>query len=113
MKIGQINGLNMKDSKEIIDSLNEIEGIKCNYYIKESLIEFKSIFTEIAISLGAGVVSGIVANKIYNFLNKKKEENKKISISIGNINIYQGDTITIVEEKINRIKNLDKNEKTD
>lgn len=102
---GQINGLNIEECHDFIKEIDNLEAVKCNYYIQESFIEFKSIFTPIIISFSVGVASGIVANVIYNFLKKKKDEGKNVSISIENVNIYFGDNTKTIEDKIKKLKN--------
>jgi hypothetical protein len=100
---GQINGLNVKEAKEFLDIMNNLKGVNCNYYVREDFIEFKSVFTPIIISIITGVASGLVANVIYDFLKKKSNEGKKVSISIGSINIFQNDNKGEIENKINGI----------
>lgn len=101
---GQINGLNLKESEEFLDLMRDIQGVECNYWIQESPIEFKAIFTPIVISFIQGVTIGLIANAIYDFLKSKKEEGKKVSISIGTINFYQNDNQGEISNKINELK---------
>ncbi len=96
----RINGLTEKESKEFIILMRKIDGVECNYYVRESVLEFKEIFTPIIISFGVGVASGVVANAIYDFLTKKKDEGKNVSISINTVNIYQNDNKGDIENKI-------------
>jgi len=110
---GQINGLNIKESKEFVEGIRNIGEVDCNYWVQESFIEYKPIFTPIVISFGVGVASGVIANFIYNFLKNKKDEGKKVSISIGSINIYQRDTINIIEDKINKINDKGETEENE
>lgn len=107
-KFGKINGLFPIEAKELLDNLNKVDGIKCSHYVRESaegIIEFKTIMAPIIISFGVSVASSIVGNIIYNFLQKKKEEGKKISINIENVNFYQNDNKGEIENKVNIIKN--------
>jgi len=98
---GQINGLNIKESKGFIEAMNNINGVGCKYHLQEQVIEFKAIFTPIIITFVTGVSVGLVANVIYDFLKKKKEEGKRVSVNIKDINISQEDNIGIIENKIN------------
>jgi len=104
-QIGQINGLSESESKEFLEIMNKIRGVECNYYIREDFLEFKSIFTPIVISILTGVASQIIANVIYEFLKKKKDEGKNVSISINKINIFQNDNKGEIENKINELVN--------
>lgn len=101
---GKINGLNAQESKEFLDLMRSIDGVECDYWLQEGIVEFKAIFTPIIISILQGVSVSLIAKAIYNFLKKKKEEGKKVSINIGTINIYQNDNLGEINNKIGELQ---------
>ncbi|MBR9706193.1 hypothetical protein GOV14_04105 [Candidatus Pacearchaeota archaeon] len=101
-KYGQINGLNMTECNEFIQELDNIEGVKCGIYVQESLIEFKSVFTPFLIEIAKGVAIGLITATIIKFLEKNKDKNR-LSIKIGEVNIYQGDNTNVINEKLSTL----------
>ncbi len=97
---GQVKGLSSTESKDLIKNLDNIEGVKCNFYIQENLIEFKSILipsTPFVIEIAKGVTMGLIVAVILKFFEKNKD---KISVTIGDINIIQGDNAQIITKKL-------------
>jgi len=103
---GQINGLTMIQSQEFLKELDQIEGVKCGIYLREGLVEFKSVFTPFLIEIGKGVAIGLITAAILKFFEKNKDK-PKVSIQIGTnngtINIYNGDTKEQIDEKISKV----------
>jgi len=102
----RVLGLTKPEVKTLIDDLNSIDGVKAGFVIKESVIEFKSIFTDIVINLIIPVGVSIISHCIIKFFEKTKTQNNKpIIINYNNIQIIQGESLEEIENKVSIIIN--------
>jgi len=99
MTKGQVNGLRITECKDFIDELNNLEGVNCNLYLQENVIEFKSIFTPFIIEIAKGVGISLITAIIIKFFEKHKDK-ERVSVNIGTINIINGDNAHIINEKL-------------
>lgn len=104
-------GIEKIQAKELIEDLNSISGVDCNYITKESPIEVKEILTSLILDIGKGIGVSLIVTFILKFLKKEESrDNQPIIIENSNIRIIQGDSKEQIENKINIILNSQKNQ---
>ncbi len=99
-KMMVIRGANPKDVTEFIRNLNSIEGINITKLKDKELDEDLRFIINLLHSTNLMLWSAIIIH----FLNKKRDESKKpIFINYKKIEITQGDSEEVIEEKVKTI----------